>query len=217
MSYGFRVLFRHNLMLLLRKHSHPSVIQLLHGGVKFLVLIGLVPLLVVSLPAQEDDSGAKERKGLWDLFQGRHEERENLRQKRLEELSARDGTNRLNYAVVLFQEGYIRRSQQLLEQFLSIFSSHPRHSEAGYYLASILEREGKTKDAFQLFLSIYHESPGHNFSVRSYLQAGRLALRLGKREEAKNIFTEIVQNHKGSLYVRESETELKAIQLDLPI
>ncbi len=217
MSYGFRALFRHSLMLLLRKYSHFSVIQFLHGGIKFLILISLVSLLVVSLLAQENDSGAKERKGLWQLFPRRHEEREKLRQKRLEELTARDGTNRLNYAVILFQEGYIFRSQHLLEQFLSIFSSHPRRSEAGYYLASILEREGKTKDAFQLFLSIYHESPGHNFAVRSYLQAGRLALRLGKRMEAKNIFTEIVQNHKDSLYVQESKTELKAIQLDLPI
>ena len=126
----------------------------------------------------------------------------------------RDGELRFRYAHMLFSESYYARARELWRRFMALFPSHPLRINAMRYLALIAEKEGRYMDAMNMHIHTYQESPSQDLGIRSYLQAGRLAARLGKIDRAKRIFKELVKRRKTSHLAKMAQIELDALLID---
>ena len=126
----------------------------------------------------------------------------------------KDGEARFRYAYMLFSESYYDRSQELWSYFIALFPSHPRRVEAMHYLALIAEKQGYYEDAMNAHIRTYQEAAGQDTAIKSYLQAGRLAVRLGEIEQAESIFKEIINRRKASYLAKMAQIELDALRID---
>ena len=169
----------------------------------------------LGLQAEETEAPQKER--LSDVASKSAYSLEGWKKKREQSIrkeNNKDGDIRFRYAYMLFSEGYYERAQELWSYFVSLFPSHPRRVEAMHHLALIAEKQGRYRDAINTHIRTYQEAAGEDTAIRSYLQAGRLAVRLGEIKQANQIFREIVKRRKASYLAKMAQMELDALRID---
>lgn len=71
----------------------------------------------------------------------------------------------------------------MLEEFLG---QDPNDSFSRYALALELEKEGRDSEAIEQFLQVAERDPGY---VPLYFQLGRVLARVGRSDEARDIYT----------------------------
>ena len=138
------------------------------------------------------------------------------RERLLRKQNNQDGEARFRYAYMLFSEAYYERAQELWKQFIILFPNHSRRIEVMHYLALISEKENRYVEAMNAHIRTYQKASGQDMAIRSYLQAGRLAVRLGEITRAKQIFKEIIKSRKASYLTKVAQMELDAIRIDEP-
>ncbi len=137
-------------------------------------------------------------------------QRQNSLQKQLNQ----DAEARYRYADLLFTEGQYERAQELWEQFILLFPNHAQRLGALYHLGVIADRQSRFDEAMNYYMRAYQQNPSRDLGLQAYLQAGRLALRMGNISQARGIFTSIVKEGKFSRFAKVAETELKAFTFD---
>lgn len=137
---------------------------------------------------------------------------ERIRRLRREQL-LREGEQSYLYARELADDQMERRAVEILEDFLDLYSDHPRRPQALQLLARLQSESGRVEQAANTLIRAYREAPAGEAGMRSYLQAGRLLAGQGETERARRIFLEVQNRASGSAVGRLAEQELAALSL----
>ena len=159
--------------------------------------------------SQKEGQAESEAKASYSLEEWKAKREQSIRKE-----NNKDGEARFRYAYMLFSEAYYERAQELWSYFAALFPSHPRRVEAMHYLALIAEKQGRYVDAMNAHIHTYQEAAGQDAAIRSYLHAGRLAVRLGEIERAEQIFKEVIKRRKASYLAKMAQMELDALKID---
>ncbi len=116
----------------------------------------------------------------------------------------------------LREQGNVEESTLTLEKFLQVFPGHPLTGGARLGLAENYDLAGKPNEALNAFREVQSRDPGSYAAPFAALLEGRLALREGKLDEARKIFSNLVSTYSRSPLAGAAGAQLDAIAPLLP-
>ena len=139
-----------------------------------------------------------------------------LRKNILRKEELKDAKNKFNYALMLYSEDKYNSAKIAFEELINIYPNDPHQPEALFYIANILEKEEKIENSLSYYNKIYINDSNSEISIKSYLQMGRINLRLGNQSKAVEIFNTISQEFKNKFpnLARAAQVELYSLGIE---
>jgi TolA-binding protein len=116
----------------------------------------------------------------------------------------------------LREQGKLEESSAQYEKFLTVFAKHPLVGGARLGLAENLAVAGKTDDALAALREAKQKNSGSYAAPFAALLEGRMLIRMGKFEEARKVFSNVVSTYPQSPAGRAAGAQLDAIVPFLP-
>ncbi len=112
-----------------------------------------------------------------------------------------------------FVDRKYERCVQELKLFLTQTFRHPREMDARKLLSKAYLKLRDTRALAKNELQIYKDFPHTEAGLASYLESAKALVKMGREEEAQDIFLDITKNHYSSRIVQEAELEMKQLQI----
>jgi tol-pal system protein YbgF len=115
-------------------------------------------------------------------------------------------------ALAQYQRNSLTTAQQAFQEFLQSYGNHPLAPDARFFLADILEQQGKNQEAVDAFNQIPELHPSSPRVPDALYRVALLDIQLGKRAEARRMLERVINTYPDSNAAAPAAAKLREIR-----